>query len=81
MGRGLCGVCGRCKLKRRESEGWKCGQTLESMSKGWRWRQRLRSIIRLGGPGMVVVVADFVKGDMGDSENMGKMSGEVLTTT
>jgi hypothetical protein len=31
--------------------------------------------------GMVVVVVDFVKGDMGDSENMGKMSGEVLTTT
>jgi hypothetical protein len=29
----------------------------------WTWRQRLR------GPGMVVVVVDFVKGDTGDSEN------------
>jgi len=30
---------------------------------------------------MVVVVADVVKGDMGDSENMGQMSGVVWTTT
>jgi hypothetical protein len=38
-------------------------------------------MIRLGGMGMVVVVADVVKGDMGDSKNMGRMSGEVWTTT